>query len=88
MEQLSSSATIVEARVKQDGKVVTIRGLGIAMKFSIVLVEQLFGKDKVDEVYGPLVSVDLLYVNLIVLTNRLLGYSHENKRISRQVLPT
>ncbi|PSS05859.1 Protein DJ-1 B like [Actinidia chinensis var. chinensis] len=55
MEQLSSSAITVESRVQQDGKVVTSRGPGTAMEFSVVLVEQLFGKDKADEVSGPLV---------------------------------
>ncbi|XP_059661432.1 protein DJ-1 homolog B [Cornus florida] len=55
MEQLSSSAATVESRVHQDGKVVTSRGPGTAMEYSIALVEQLFGKEKADEVSGPLV---------------------------------
>lgn len=55
MEQLSSSATAVESRVQQDGKVVTSRGPGTAMEFSVALVEQLYGKQKADEVAGPLV---------------------------------
>ncbi|GFS31495.1 class I glutamine amidotransferase-like superfamily protein [Actinidia rufa] len=54
-QQLSSSAIIVESRVLQDGKLVTSRGPGTAMEFSVALVEQLFGKDKADEVSGPLV---------------------------------
>lgn len=55
MEQLSSSsATTVESRVQQDGKVVTSRGPGTAMEYSVALVEQLFGKEKADEVSGPL----------------------------------
>ncbi|KAK9269786.1 hypothetical protein L1049_001564 [Liquidambar formosana] len=55
MEQLRSSATAVELRVQQDGKVVTSRGPGTAMEYSIALVELLYGKEKADEVYGPLV---------------------------------
>ncbi|KAF5948641.1 hypothetical protein HYC85_014598 [Camellia sinensis] len=55
MEQLSSAATAVESIVQQDGKVVTSRGPGTAMEFSVALVEQLFGKDKANEVSGPLV---------------------------------
>lgn len=55
MEQLSSTATTVESRVQQDGKVVTSRGPGTAMEFSVSLVEQLYGKEKADEVSGSLV---------------------------------
>lgn len=58
MDKLSS-AVPVDARVQQDGKVVTSRGPGTAMEFALVLVEQLFGKEKRDEVAGPLVSLDL-----------------------------
>lgn len=55
MEQLSSSATAVESRVQQDGNVVTSRGPGTAMEYSVALVEQLYGKQKADEVAGPLI---------------------------------
>lgn len=55
MEQLSSSAIAVESRVLQDGNVVTSRGPGTAMEYAVVLVEQLYGKEKADEVSGPLV---------------------------------
>lgn len=54
MEQLSSTATAVESRVQQDGKVITSRGPGTAMEYSVTLVEQLFGKEKANEVSGPL----------------------------------
>lgn len=54
MEQLASSATAVESRVQQDGKVVTSRGPGTTMEFAVALVEQLYGKEKADEVSGPL----------------------------------
>lgn len=55
MEQLSSSAITVESRVQKDGNVVTSRGPGTTMEFAVALVELLFGKDKADEVSGPLV---------------------------------
>lgn len=56
MEQLASSANAVEARVQLDGKVVTSRGPGTTMEYAVALVEQLFGKEKADEISGPLVS--------------------------------
>ncbi|KAH0991839.1 hypothetical protein GBA52_003322 [Prunus armeniaca] len=55
MDQLASSATIVESRVQVDGKAVTSHGPGTTMEFAVVLVEQLYGKEKADEVSGPLV---------------------------------
>ncbi|XP_021719216.1 protein DJ-1 homolog B-like [Chenopodium quinoa] len=55
MEQLSSSATAVESRVQQDGTVVTSRGPGTAMEYSVTLVEQLYGKEKAEGVAGPLI---------------------------------
>lgn len=63
MEQLSSSATAVESRVQQDGNVVTSRGPGTTMEFSVALVERLFGKEKADEVKGPLVC--FLFCSLV-----------------------
>ena len=75
MEQLSSTATTVESRVQQDGKVVTSRGPGTAMEFSVSLVEQLYGKEKADEVSGPLVcsfcfcplfSLIILYMYVLI----------------------
>ncbi|GAA0140761.1 hypothetical protein LIER_35281 [Lithospermum erythrorhizon] len=55
VEQLSSSANAVESRVQQDGKAITSRGPGTTMEYSVALVEQLFGKEKANEVSGPLV---------------------------------
>ncbi|KAK6946643.1 DJ-1/PfpI [Dillenia turbinata] len=55
IEQLSGTAEAVESRVQQDGRVVTSRGPGTAMEYSVALVEQLYGKEKADEVAGPLV---------------------------------
>ncbi|VVB11751.1 unnamed protein product [Arabis nemorensis] len=55
MEKLAACAKAVESRVEVDGKIVTSRGPGTTMEFSVTLVEQLFGKDKAVEVSGPLV---------------------------------
>ncbi|ESR55793.1 hypothetical protein CICLE_v10022043mg [Citrus x clementina] len=55
MEQLAPAcAATVESRVQQDGKVVTSRGPGTTMEFAVALVGQLYGKEKADEVSGPL----------------------------------
>ncbi|KVI02202.1 DJ-1-like protein, partial [Cynara cardunculus var. scolymus] len=67
MEQLASSATTVESRVQQDGKAVTSRGPGTAMEYSVALVEQLFGKEKADEVSGPLVRSSFSCLSLFIL---------------------
>lgn len=55
MEQLSSSASAIESRVQKDGKVVTSRGPGTAMEYAVSLVELLYGKEKADDVSGPMV---------------------------------
>lgn len=56
MEQLAlSNATTVESRVHKDANVITSRGPGTTMEFSVALVEHLCGKDKADEIVGPLV---------------------------------
>ena len=68
MEQLSSSASAVESRVQQDGKVITSRGPGTAMEYSVALVEQLYGKQKADEVAGPLVCSCLWMCLFFTLT--------------------
>ncbi|KAK2986612.1 hypothetical protein RJ640_004368 [Escallonia rubra] len=61
MEQLSSLARAVESRVEQDGNVVTSRGPGTAMEFSVALVEQLYGKEKAADISGPLVNGEAGY---------------------------
>ncbi|XP_027341358.1 protein DJ-1 homolog B isoform X1 [Abrus precatorius] len=56
MEKLASyAASTVESRVQMDGRVVTSRAPGTTMEFAVALVEQLCGKEKADEVAGPLV---------------------------------
>ncbi|XP_042479331.1 protein DJ-1 homolog B [Macadamia integrifolia] len=55
MDQLASTANVVESRVQKDGQAITSRGPGTSMEFSLVLVEQLYGKEKADEVSGAMV---------------------------------
>ena len=63
MEKLGATCAIaVESRVEIDGRIVTSRGPGTTMEFSVKLVEQLFGKEKAAEVSAPLVC--LLLSNL------------------------
>lgn len=60
MEKLASTcATAVESRVQIDGRIVTSRGPGTTIEFSITLVEQLYGKEKADEVSSILVMICL-----------------------------
>jgi len=58
MEKLASyAATTVESRVQVDGRAVTSRAPGTTMEFALALIEQLIGKEKADEVAGPLVRI-------------------------------
>ncbi|OIW05287.1 hypothetical protein TanjilG_03676 [Lupinus angustifolius] len=59
MEKLASYTTTVESRVQLDGRVVTSRAPGTTMEFAVALVEQLYGKEKADEVAGPLILVPI-----------------------------
>ncbi|KAG6507773.1 protein DJ-1 homolog B-like [Zingiber officinale] len=58
IEKLPSDAILVESRVQIDGQVVTSRGPGTALEYSVALVEKLYGKEKADEVAGPMVLRD------------------------------
>jgi 4-methyl-5(b-hydroxyethyl)-thiazole monophosphate biosynthesis len=55
MDKLPSEVNAVESRVHTDGKCVTSRGPGTAMEYSVVLVEQLYGKERAEEVAGPMI---------------------------------
>jgi protein deglycase len=57
MDKLPSDVNAVESRVQTDGKCVTSRGPGTAMEYSVVLVEQLYGKERAEEVAGPMVRI-------------------------------
>jgi len=59
MEKLASyAATTVESRVQVDGRAVTSQAPGTTMEFAVALIEQLIGKEKADEVAGPLVRIN------------------------------
>ncbi|KAF9698498.1 hypothetical protein EKO04_003690 [Ascochyta lentis] len=49
-----------EERVAVDGKVITSRGPGTAMLFALTIVEMLVGKEKRDEISGPLIVAETL----------------------------
>ncbi|KAL1311226.1 hypothetical protein AAFC00_001417 [Neodothiora populina] len=49
-----------EERVVKDGNVITSRGPGTALLFSLTIVETLVGKAKRDEVQGPMICADTL----------------------------
>ncbi|KAJ4381207.1 hypothetical protein N0V86_003556 [Didymella sp. IMI 355093] len=49
-----------EERVVVDGKVITSRGPGTAMLFALTIVEALVGKEKRDEISGPLMVAETL----------------------------
>ncbi|XP_024541051.1 protein DJ-1 homolog A isoform X1 [Selaginella moellendorffii] len=51
-----SDPSSAESRVVKDGLVVTSRGPGTAMEFALTLVEQLYGKEKTQEVSKGLVG--------------------------------
>lgn len=45
----------LDERVVQDGNLITSQGPGTAMEFGLKLVELLVGKQKADEMVGPLI---------------------------------
>ncbi|KAI5070104.1 hypothetical protein GOP47_0014447 [Adiantum capillus-veneris] len=54
IDKLSSSLT-VGSRVQKDGHFITSRGPGTAIEFALALVEELYGKEKSEEIAKPLV---------------------------------
>lgn len=66
MDKFPAEVNKVEDRVVVDGKVVTSRGPGTTMEYAVALVEQLYGKQKAEEVAGPMVC-------LLALVYRFLG---------------
>ena len=49
------SCSAVDQRVVVDGSIITSRGPGTALEFALQLVKELYGKEKADEVAGPMV---------------------------------
>ncbi|XP_062182823.1 protein DJ-1 homolog B-like [Phragmites australis] len=54
VEKFPPEVTAVDANVVVDGKVVTSRGPATAMEFALALVEQLYGKEKVEQIAKPM----------------------------------
>jgi putative intracellular protease/amidase len=55
VDKFPAEVSAVDANVVVNGRVVTGRGPAPAMEFALALVEQLYGKDKVDEIAKPMV---------------------------------
>ena len=56
MEKFTADVMPMNLRVVVNRNVVTSRGPEIAIEFALTLVERLYGKEKMEEVDGPLVS--------------------------------
>lgn len=54
VDKFPAEVAAVDANVVVDGRVVTGRGPAAAMEFALALVEQLYGKGKVDEIAKPM----------------------------------
>ncbi|KAJ1282013.1 hypothetical protein BS78_03G017600 [Paspalum vaginatum] len=54
VDKFPAEVTAVDANVVVDGKVVTGRGPATATEFAFALVEQLYGKDRVDQIAKPM----------------------------------
>lgn len=49
-EAYLEGATVTDARVECDGKVITSKGMGVALEFGLALVEALCGKEKAEQI--------------------------------------
>ena len=56
MEKFTADVILMNFRVVVDRNAVTSRGPETTIKFALALVERLYGKEKIEEVDGPLVS--------------------------------
>jgi DJ-1/PfpI family len=63
MDKFPPEVIRVEDRVVVDGRVVTSRGHGTTLEFTVSLVEQLYGKQKAEEVAGPMVTITSFYLS-------------------------
>jgi transcriptional regulator GlxA family with amidase domain len=55
MDKFTAEVILVDSRVMIDRNVVTSEGLRTATEFALALVGKLYGKEKTEEVAGPLV---------------------------------
>ena len=58
MEKFTADVIPVNSRVVVDRNAVTSRGPGTTIEFALALVERLYGKEKMEEVAGPLLSYE------------------------------
>ena len=56
MEKFTADVMPMNLRVVVNRNAVTRRGLETTIEFALALVERLYGKEKMEEVDGPLVS--------------------------------
>lgn len=61
MEKFPPEVTAVDANVVVDGNAVTGTGPATSMEFALALVEQLYGKEKVEQIAKPMVRFLLCY---------------------------
>ena len=59
VEKFTADVMPMNLMVVVNRNAVTSRGPEIAIEFALALVECLYGKEKMEEVYGPLVSCKL-----------------------------
>lgn len=85
MDKLPSEVNAVESRVQIDGNCVTSRGPGTAMEYSVVLVEQLYGKEKADEVAGPMVGI-VLNIGLHTVVRNAFSYISIAERHLKRII--
>jgi len=56
MDKFTAEVIPVNSRVVVDRNAATSQGPGTTIEFALALVERLYGKDKMEEIAGPLVS--------------------------------
>ena len=56
LEKFTADVMPMNLRVVVNRNAVTSRGPATAIEFALALVERLYGKDKMEEIAGPLVS--------------------------------
>ena len=49
-EEYLEGAIVTDARVERDGRVITAKGMGVALEFGLALVEVLCGKEKAEQI--------------------------------------
>jgi 4-methyl-5(b-hydroxyethyl)-thiazole monophosphate biosynthesis len=65
VEYFPPEVTAADANVVVDGKVVTSRGPATSTEFALTLVEQLYGKEKAEEIAKTMVRVLALLLPLM-----------------------